>query len=211
MLAQLRVRQRTASAQSTSSLETSMTSKGILGIFPTKCSIIDSTCHAVAAAAGGNCAAGTAEVVGECMIFGLGPEDPLSDICAVAVAAAWLTACNAGGGVDGITNACESAAGCGLLLSQQNNASVSSAGGQDACPFNHALAAMTASTLESNPCILDDVVVKAGCGRVFSPEEPFFHVCTTALPAAFTAGCKEAEKKGTPIKARAHAASISCP
>jgi len=207
MLAQLRVRQRTASAQSTSSLETSMTSKGF---FPSKCSIIDSTCHAVASAAGGNCAVGTAEVVAECELFGLGPEDPLSEVCAVAVAAAWLTACNAAGGTDGITKACESAAGCGLLLRQQKNASVSSAGGQDACPFNHALAAMTASTLESNPCILEDVVVKAGCGLVFSPEEPFFHVCTSSLPAAFTAGCKEAESTGIPIKARAHAASIAC-
>jgi len=207
MLAQLRVRQRTASAQSTSSLETSMTGK----FPPTKCSIIEETCRAVGANVGGqSCAVGALQVAAECMAAGLGPANPLSYVCEVAVSAAWLSACDVGGGVDRVTKACESGAGCGLLLGQQNNASVSSAGGQDACPFNHALAAMTASTLESNPCILEDVVVKAGCGLVFSPEEPFFHVCTSSLPAAFTAGCKEAESTGIPIKARAHAASIAC-
>jgi len=64
MLAQLRVRQRTASAQSTSSLETSMTGK----FPPTKCSIIEETCRAVGANVGGqSCAVGALQVAAECM------------------------------------------------------------------------------------------------------------------------------------------------
>merc|ERR1712034_66908 len=69
-------------------------------LLPSKCEVIKSASSSIVGsglkvATQGACVAGDVAVGGACEVAGIGPEDPLSDVCAAILATAFEVACTA--------------------------------------------------------------------------------------------------------------------